>query len=223
MGGGFGRLEVVRLGGLDSSESGPSALDVDDQARNVRSRQIGDPLGHQADTGGGCGRHDPDAGGSGTEDHVDGRDFGLGLQIDTADLRHPLGHVCRHLGLRGDGVSEEVPASGGDCRLGDGLVSLHEYFLVHVHISIMIATSGHMVAQDPQPVHALWSVTWAGWYPLLFVMLLSSAMMCFGHAITHISHPLQMLLSTVTFGICTTSLPRRPHEDVDRVYVRDFI
>jgi hypothetical protein len=64
-----------------------------------------------------------------------------------------------------------------------------------------MATSGHITVQEPHPLHEDWSVTWAGWYPLLLVMLLSSSNTCLGHAMTHISQPLHLSLSTVTLGI----------------------
>jgi hypothetical protein len=64
-----------------------------------------------------------------------------------------------------------------------------------------MATSGHIIAQDPHPMHAFWSFMCAGWYPLLLVIVLSSSSKCFGHVMTHISQPLHLSLFTLTSGI----------------------
>jgi hypothetical protein len=94
-----------------------------------------------------------------------------------------------------------VPAPCGYGGLGDGLVTFHEDSLAHAQSSTVIAMSGHMIVHDPHPMQADASVMCAGWYPLLLVIVLSSSRICFGHAATHISHPLHRLLLIVTFGM----------------------
>ena len=128
----LGGLEVIRLRGLDPAEPGAPALDVDDQAGKIASRDIGDALLFQGNARRGGGGHDASAGARDAVDHVDGRKLAFRLQERAADLGHPFGHIGGNLRLRGDGVTEIMAAAGADRRFGDGFVSLHQNLVCHV-------------------------------------------------------------------------------------------
>jgi len=53
-----------------------------------------------------------------------------------------------------------------------------------------IAESGHIIAQEQQPIH-LSSTTSATKYPALFVTIFEIFKIFMGHTLTHIPHPLQ--------------------------------
>ena len=155
----FGSLEVVGLRGLDAAQTGAAALDVDYEGRHVRTGDIAQTFGLQRDSGTGGGGHNTHAGSGSAVDHVDGCDFTFRLEEHTADLGHLLCHVGGDLRLRGDGVAEVVAAAGANGGLRNGLVTLHKYTLCHglpPYFSTVMIQSGHMVAQNAQPMHLSW-------------------------------------------------------------------
>ena len=159
------RLPVIRLGRLDAAEAGATALNVDDDARQIGTRHVGDALALERDAGRRRGRHDARARSRSAVDHVDRGDLAFSLKVGPSDLGHALGHVGRKLGLRRDGVTEEEAASRTQRAFCESLVSLHHDFLCHdnPYLSTVMATSGHISAHEQHPVHASRSMQCAGW------------------------------------------------------------
>ena len=148
-------------------ERGSAALDVDEQSGEVAAGHIGDALAHEGNTGRAGGGHGAYAGGGGAEDHVDRGDLALGLKKHAAYLGELLRHVGRELRLGSDGVAEEVTAARADGGLAESFVALHKNFFCHCSGSFLqrytvIAASGHICAQDAQPVQAASSVSSTG-------------------------------------------------------------
>ena len=106
---------------------GPPRMDVDDQRRAGRSRRCRRcPPAFRRDARGGGGGHGAHARGGRAVDHVDRRDLRFRLEVCAADLGHLLGHIRRDLGLRGDGVAEEMVAARLDRRFRERLISFHK-------------------------------------------------------------------------------------------------
>lgn len=61
--------------------------------------------------------------------------------------------------------------------------------------------SGHIVAQNAQPIHKLSSVTSTGLCPFLLIFPFANARIFFGHASTQSPHPLQRSVLKVSFAI----------------------
>ena len=128
-------LEVIALRRLNGTQTGPAALAIDDQARQLGACQITDTLGHQRNTGAGRRCHDALTGRSTAVDHIDGRNLGLGLQDDHAGglPRLQLHQSLHHLGLRRNGVTEITVAAVTDGGMGNHLVALHQLHLFLCH------------------------------------------------------------------------------------------
>ena len=126
MTGGFCRLIVIGLCGLDAAETGTAALYVDDDAGKVTACYVGNTFAFETYSGG-RGRSYCSCAGSGcTENHVYCGNFGFSLKRKSAALGHILCHIFGKLGLGSDGVTEEKLAAGAYCRLGDCFVALHK-------------------------------------------------------------------------------------------------
>ena len=69
------------------------------------------------------------------------------------------------------------------------------------YFSTVMIQSGHMVAQNAQPIHLSWSFINAGEYPLGFSLSCAIARHFFGQASTHRPHPLHRSVLNVTFMI----------------------
>ena len=54
--------------------------------------------------------------------------------------------------------------AGADRRFRDRLIALHQYFFCHSapYLSTVMMQSGHMIAQEAQPMHASWSTQVTG-------------------------------------------------------------
>ena len=128
----FHRLEVVRLRGVDPPEPRAGAGDVDDDARQLRPRHIGDPLLFQRDTGTGRGGHGAHAAGRGSQEHVYGGHLALGLDELAADQWEFPRQVLRYVTLRGDRITEIVAAASLDGSHGGGLVPLYKQAFRHL-------------------------------------------------------------------------------------------
>ena len=140
---------------------GPDTDDVDDDGRQFGAGDVGKAFLLQADARAGTGGHGPGAGSSRAVNHVDGRDFALGLDNRAADLDHPFGHVMHDFSLRRDRIAEIMAAAGPDRRFGNGFIALHQNSVAHCFSSYRqtsMTLSGQMVAQIVHPVHwSIWS------------------------------------------------------------------
>ena len=126
--GGLRHKEVVALRRLDVAQPRPAAHHVDDDHGHFRPGDVGEALGHQAETGTGRGRHHADAGACRAVDHVDGGDFAFGLQKDAAFVGHTLGEVFQRLALRRDGITEVGLQTVAQGRFREGDVTFEEFF-----------------------------------------------------------------------------------------------
>ncbi len=95
-----GCLIVIRLCGLNGTQAGAAAHDIDDYARKLRSGDIADTLLLEGDSRPGRTGHRARAGSSRAVDHIDRRDFAFGLQKDAADFGEPPGHIFGDFALR---------------------------------------------------------------------------------------------------------------------------
>ena len=152
----LGGLEVIGLGGLNTAQARAATLDIDHKSRNIRACYVAQALCFQRDSGAGGRGHNTHTGSSCAVNHVNGCNFTFRLQEDTADFRHFLCHVGGNFRLRGNGISEIVTATGANRRFGDGFIAFHKYSLCHSkppYFSTVMMQSGHMVAQNAQPIH----------------------------------------------------------------------
>ena len=124
----LGGLEIVTLAGLDGAETGASAHNVDDQRRKLAGGDIADSFLHEADARRRARRQHGLAGRCAAIDHVDGRNFALGLQDNHARgfPRHKLFEGFEDLALRGDGVAEIAVGAITDGGVGQHFVALHQ-------------------------------------------------------------------------------------------------
>ena len=118
-------LPVVRLRGLDATQAGTAALDVDDDARQIGARHVRDALALQRDAGRARGRHRPSTRSRCAVHHVNGGYLRLCLEVGAALLDHALRHVRSKFCLRGDWVPKEAAASCPNCGLSQCLVTFH--------------------------------------------------------------------------------------------------
>ena len=65
----------------------------------------------------------------------------------------------------------------------------------------MITQSGHIVAQNAQPIHLSWSVISAGECPLALILSFAKTIIFLGHALTQSEQPLHKSELNVTFAI----------------------
>ena len=91
-----------------------------------------------------------------TINHVNSSYFTLCLYKCTAMLNHLSGHIMHDFCLRRDRITKIMTASGTDRCFCDNLISLHQNSLCHTispYLSTVITESGHVVAQNVQPMH----------------------------------------------------------------------
>ena len=128
-------LEIIRLAGLDGSESRAAAHAVEHNAREFGSGDVGHAFLHEGDTRAGRRRHDALAGACAAVDHVDGSQLALCLKHHHAGGLPGLlgGKGFEDFALRGDRVSEISVAAAADGSEGDGLVAFDKtyFFLCH--------------------------------------------------------------------------------------------
>ena len=127
-----GCLEIVGLGRLDTAETRAAALHVNDERRKVAACHVADAFFLQRNSGARGARHNSLAGGSNADAHVDGCDLALRLKECSADFGHALCHVCRHLGLGCDRISEVESAACHNSGFRDRFVTLHQNLVCHV-------------------------------------------------------------------------------------------
>lgn len=97
--------------------------------------------------------------GAGAQQHVDGGHFAFGLHELAAAFGQPEGHGLGDLVLRRDGIAEIAAAAGVQGAKGHSFIALdenavvtHAVFSVFLDLKTRMATSGHMSAQEAQPV-----------------------------------------------------------------------
>ena len=134
-------LEVVALRGTDIAQARAAAFL------------------HQRDAAAGRRSHGRDAAGAGAQQHVDGGHFAFGLHELAAAFGQPEGHGLGDLVLRRDGIAEIAAAAGVQGAKGHSFIALdenavvtHAVFSVFLDLKTRMATSGHMSAQEAQPV-----------------------------------------------------------------------
>ena len=113
-----GGLEVVALRRLNSTQARSAPHYVDDHARQLGRCQEGNPLLLQTDSGAGRGGHHRAPCACRPIDHVHGRQFTLRLKKSAAYLGQTPGEVFHKFGLRSNGITEIITASGAHRRLG---------------------------------------------------------------------------------------------------------
>lgn len=69
------------------------------------------------------------------------------------------------------------------------------------YFSTSITTSGHIRAQNAQPMHLSISITVAGWYPFEFMRSWAITTIPLGQTVVHSSHPLHRSSSKITLAI----------------------
>ena len=152
-------LEVVALRGADIAQARAAAFHIDDDGRDMAARHVGDAFLHQRDAAAGRRGHGRDAAGAGAQQHVDGGHFAFGLHELAAAFGQPEGHGLGDLVLRRDGIAEIAAAAGVQGAKGHSFIALdenavvtHAVFSVFWDLKTRMATSGHMSAQEAQPV-----------------------------------------------------------------------
>ena len=158
------RVEVIALAGLYTAKARTAALHVDDQRRKIAAREVAESLALERDSRARRTRHDALTCRSNTDDHVDRGDLAFGLQERTVHQWHALGEIGGHLCLRSDRITEIMPAACHDGGFSESFIALHQNFFAHdpAYLSTVITQSGHMVAQNAQPIHLSGSAQIAG-------------------------------------------------------------
>ena len=122
------RLEIVGLRRLNTAESRAAADDINHNARNVCTGNVGKSLLFQAYSGAGRACHNPFSCTACAVNHIYRRNFALRLEESSADFRHFFSHISRYLCLRRYRVSEKQTASRPYCGLRKRFVTFNQYF-----------------------------------------------------------------------------------------------
>ena len=203
----FGRLEVISLRRLNSAESGAASYHINYYAGYLRATDITDTFLHKAYAGAGRTRHRSRARSARAVKHIYRSDFALRLYERSSDLEQSPTHIFGNFVLRRDRVSEERSATAADSRFGNRLVTFHQFFHSQtssgrkvLYLSTVITQSGHIIAQEAHPIHALISLISTTKYPfLLLVPEICNSF--FGQDSTHKPQPLQLSFFIVIFAI----------------------
>ena len=94
-------------------------------------------------------------------------------------------------------------------------------FAMGSYLSTVMTTSGHILAQDAQPMHCAISKHSAGLYPLLLILSGDRRSIFFGQTLMHRPQPLQSCSLNVTFAtlLPPIQLPARRQAGLDTVPV----
>ena len=127
------QLEIVRLFRTDVSETRTAAGDVNDDGRHFVGGEIADTFLLQTDTQTGTAGHGAASACGGTDDHVDGTDFGFSLNEGAFQTGEEQSGGVSHFTCRGDRVTEETVAAREQSAVDGGFIAFEQQALIVLH------------------------------------------------------------------------------------------